>query len=254
MRQFKSTAVILHASEIFDADRSYLLYSREQGKLRARAKGVRRPKSRLAGNLLPYVATDLELVTGDSGWELIVQAHSQVSTGYPEEPLAFLQHAELIAEALDKLLPDRDPHPEVFDGLVYSLDRLRALCNGEADSGVLLLIASELLFKLLIVMGYHPELERCVVTGADLTPQGLGWSSQIGGVVSEEGMRQMAIPTFPINSRSVVALRQLARADFVAERLTMSEETRSEVCRIVFDYLQTQIGKPLKSYGVLVRF
>lgn len=251
-RHSKALAVILHTSDIFDADRTYLLYARDQGKLRARAKGVRRPRSRLAGNLLPYVPVELEFVTGDSGWELIVQAHSSVVGGYPNEPLAFLQFAELIAEAVDKLLPDREPHPEFFAGLVYTLDRLRALCNDAPKPGVLLLIVAELLFKLLIVMGYHPELERCVVTGEELTPQGLGWSSQVGGVVSEKGMREMTVPSLPLkSSRTVVVLRQLSRPDFVAERLNVGEEVRAETCRVVFDYLQTQIGKPLKSYSVL---
>ncbi|HSI20240.1 MAG TPA: DNA repair protein RecO [Verrucomicrobiae bacterium] len=252
MRQSKATAIILHAADIFDADRSYLMYTREQGKLRARAKGVRRPKSRLAGNLLPYVTTELEFVVGESGWELIVQAQTHETGGYPEESLAFFQYAELIAETVDKLLPDREAHPEFFDGLEYTLDRMRHLCAKDPDKGLLMLIVAELVFKLLIVLGYHPELERCVVTGEALTPQGLAWSSQVGGVVSEEGMRNMSVPSMPLrSSRTVVLLRQLARPQFVAERLAMDEEVRIETCRVIFDYLQTQLGKPLKSYVVL---
>jgi DNA repair protein RecO (recombination protein O) len=244
VRHTKATAVILHTSDVFDADRSYLLFAREQGKLRARAKGVRKPKSRLAGNLLPYVPVELEFITGDSGWELIVQAHGLVSGGYPNHPLTFLQHAELIAETIDKLLPDRE-----------AMERLRALCTDETDSPTLLLVVAELLFKILIVMGYRPELENCVVTGEELTPQGLSWSSQVGGVVSEKGLRNMSVPALPLKSaRSVVALRQLARPEFVAERLNMDADVQAETCKVVFDYLQTQIGKPLKSYGVLGRF
>jgi DNA repair protein RecO (recombination protein O) len=253
-RHSKATAVILHTSDIFDADRTYLLFTRDQGKLRARAKGVRRPRSRLAGNLLPYVPVDLEFVTGDSGWELIVQAHSSVVGGYPDEPLLFLQHAELIAEAIDKLLPDREPHQNFFEGLVYTLERLRERCQGNPDPDTLLLIVAELLFKLLIVMGYQPELEKCVVTGEALTPQGLSWSSQVGGVISEAGMRQMTVPSLPLKSaRTVVVLRQLARPEFVAERVSVDTDVQREACRVVFDYLQTQIGKPLKSYSVLGR-
>lgn len=253
-RHSKDTAVILHTDDIFDADRIYLLYTYAHGKHRARAKGVRRPKSRLAGSLLPYVPVELEFVAGESGWEIIIQAHVHAVGGYPEEPLAFLQHAELIAEAIDKLLPDREAHPEFFGGLVHTLDRLRDCSAQDPDSGVLLLLVAELLFKLLIVMGYQPELDHCVVTGTELTPQGLGWSSQIGGVVSEAGIRDVGVAILPLKSaKTVVALRQLARPDFVAERLTMDDDVRVEVCRVIFDYLQTQIGKPLKSYSVLGR-
>jgi DNA repair protein RecO (recombination protein O) len=254
MRQTKVSAIILHSTDIFDADRSYLMFTREFGKLRARGKGVRRPKSRLAGNLLPFVPSALELVASDgSDWELVVQAQAQLGGGYPEEPLEFLQHAELLAEALDKLLPDREPHPEFFDGLEYTLDRLRARCTYNPDRDLLLLVVAELLFKYLIMLGYQPELERCVVTGDELAPQGLGWSSQVGGVISEEGMQRMAVPSTPVLAKTIIALRQLARSEFVAERLTMDEKTQQETSRVVFDYLQTQIGKPLKSYQVRIR-
>jgi DNA repair protein RecO (recombination protein O) len=252
MRQRKATAIVLHSGDIFDADRTYLLFTREYGKLRARAKGVRRPKSRLAGNLQPYQACELELVGSEGGWELIVQAHGS-NQGYPENPLRFLPYAELIAEMIDKLLPDRERHPELFDGIDHTLQRLRARC-GTAEPRELLLITVELALKLLILLGYRPELERCVVTGTPLVPQGLSWSSEVGGVVSEEGLRSMAVPSIPIReAKTVVALRQLARPEFVAERLTMSEAVVREVGRLVMDYLQTQIGKPLKSYVVLDR-
>jgi len=250
--QHKVEAIILHADDIFDADRLYLLFSREEGKVRARARGVRRPKSRLAGNLLPYVPTSLELVSGENGWQLIVQAHASAAGGFPQASLPFLQHAELVAEAIDKLLPDLEPHPDIFNGLSYTLQRLRYQCEQETPSSPqLLLIVTEYLFKLLIVMGYHPELTQCVITGEKLAPQGLAWSSQVGGAVSEEGMHRMSVPSFPIHAKTVVVLRQLANAEFTAERLHMDPEVQLEACRVVFDYLQTQIGKPLKSYSVL---
>lgn len=253
MRHSKATAVVLHATDIFDADRTYLMFTREQGKLRARAKGVRRPRSRLAGNLLPYVPTQLEFVTGDSGWELVVAAHSSVAGGYPEQPFLFLQYAELLAETVDKLLPDREPHPEFFDGLVYTLERLREYCGHNPDPKRLLLLCAELMYKLLSTLGYRPELSHCVVTGAELTPQGLAWSSQVGGVVSEAGTRQASVPSFPISAKTVVVLRQLDRPQFVAEKLHMDDQIAEETGKVVLDYLQTQIGKPLKSYGVLKR-
>lgn len=254
-RERKTPAVILHTTEIFDADRSYLSFTREFGKIRARARGVAKPGSRLAGHLLAYLPCQLELIDTD-GWYLIVQAQS---TGevleYPRHSLEFLQQCELIAEVIDKLLPDKEPHEELYDGLVYTLERLQELCQvDEVNEGELLLVTSEFLFKMQIVMGYRPELERCVITGSEIIPEGIGWSSELGGVVCGEGLKEARVPVkvleFP---RTVVVLRQLARPQFVAERLGMDPGMRAETCRIIFDYLQTQIGKPLKSYSFLER-
>lgn len=253
MRERKTPAVILHTTDIFDADRSYLSFTREYGKIRARARGVRRPGSRLTGHLLAYLPCQLELVeTG--GWFLITQAQSTGEVKeYPQHSLDFLQQCELISEVIDKMLPDREPHPELYDGLVYTLDRLQELCAAkEVDEGALLLVTSEFLFKMQIVMGYRPELERCVVTDVSVEQEGVGWSSELGGVVNKDAMNRSGSPVRPLQfPRVIVVLRQLARPEFVAERLGMDPGMRAETCRIIFDYLQTQIGKPLKSYGFL---
>lgn len=230
------------------------MYTRDQGKLRARAKGVRKPHSRLGGNLLPFVPVDLEMVAGSSGWELIVQAHSQNAGSYPDEPLAFLEYAGIVAEGVDKLVPDNEPHPELFEGLLYTFQELREGCGHNFDEPRLLLIVAEFLWKAVIVLGYQPQLEKCVVTGGELAPQGLAWSSQVGGVVSEEGLRNVMVPSMPVQfPKSIVLLRQLSRPEFVAARVNVEGDVAAEACAIVFDYVQTNVGKPLKSYGVLGR-
>jgi DNA repair protein RecO (recombination protein O) len=256
MRERKTEAVILDTTEVFDTDRSYLLFSREYGKVRARGKGVRRPGSRLSGHLLPYLPIQLELVeTGE--WFLIVQAQmlSQYTTagGYPDNSLLFLQQAGVVAEAMNRLFIDKDPHPEVYDGLVFTLDRLRDLCSLERVETAYRtqMIAAEFLLKCLAELGYRPELFRCVVTGEELQESFLGWSSRYGGLLSEAGYRQVSNEAFPLtSSRTVVALRQFLEPNFVAERLNMPEEVQKEVARIIFDYLQNQIGQPLRSLGI----
>jgi DNA repair protein RecO (recombination protein O) len=253
-RERKTLAVILHTTEIFDADRSYLSFTRDFGKIRARARGVAKPGSRLAGHLLAYLPCQLELID-TNGWYLIAQAQSTGEVReYPKHSLDFLQQCELIAEVIDKMLPDREPHPEVYDGLVYTLDRLQELCQDSPDEGALLLVTAEFLYKMQIVMGYRPELERCVITGEPVVAENLAWSSDLGGVISEEGAKQARSALTPLAfPRTIVVLRQLARPEFVAERLGMDEAMRAETCRIIFNYLQTQIGKPLKSYSFLER-
>lgn len=251
MRERKTAAIILHSVDVFDADRSYLLFTREFGKVWARARGVRKTTSRLTGHLLSYVPTDLELVEAGNGY-LIVQA--QVSGGqsveqYPEHTLLFLQYTEVLSEAVDKLFIDREPHPEVYDGLIYSLERLHTRCQDpEPNQAKLQLIVAELLFKMLSVLGYHPELNQCAVTGDPLTENWLGWSSVIGGVICESAPTQSQFPFIRLDhSRTVVVLRQLARPEFIGERLSVDDDIKAETARVIFDYLQTQIGKPLKS-------
>ena len=249
MRQYKTEAIILDTTDVFDADRSFMVFTREYGKIRARAKGVRKPTSKLTGHLLSYLPTQLEMVES-GGWYLIVQAHMDVSEGegrLPADPLAFLQVAATVAEVINRLFIEHDSHPAIYDGLAYTLNRLRELTE-QGEQAKTQLVMAEFLFKCLGELGYRPELSVCVETGQPLSADFVGWSSQRGGVVSKAGFATIQNEAMPLRfPQTVVALRQFAKPEFWAEHLKMSDEVRSEVSKVVLHYVQTQIGQPLKS-------
>ena len=249
MRRIKTEAVVLDSSDIFDADRSLLLFSLELGKLRARAKGVRRPTSRLTGHLLPYVPTILELTEVSGGW-LVTQAQIsdiRESGTYPADSLGYLRQAELVSEALNRLYIEAESHPDVYEGAVYTFSRLHSLFNGLV-SLTAQLVAAEFLVKALAELGYRPQLALCTVSGQALNPEELAWSDALGGVVNRSAIRASGVEAYALrSSRTVVALRELLKPAFSAERLQMPEDTVDEVCRIIYGYLQYQIGQPLKA-------
>ena len=63
-RSFRVEAVVLRHVDWGEADRLLTLYSREKGKLRAIAKGVRRLRSRKAGHLEPFTRAAVQLARG----------------------------------------------------------------------------------------------------------------------------------------------------------------------------------------------
>lgn len=240
MRELQTAAVILRTTDVFDADRSFLLFTRNFGKIRARAKGVRKPTSRLTGHLLAYLPTEVNMVeTG--GWHLITKAHIMEVGSYPTDSLSFLQYAELVAEAVDFLMVEGEAHPELYDGLVYTLERLHV-------SEYPQVVVSEFFLKCLVTLGYSPELERSVATGLPLEPDSLIWDSELGGVLNRDALGGLAPFQLPISSpKVVVALRQFVRPQFLAERIAMDDEVRREVVAVTLNYLQTRVGKPLRS-------
>ena len=46
-------ALILQSHDVGEADRFLILFTRERGRLAARARAVRKPKSKMGGSLLP---------------------------------------------------------------------------------------------------------------------------------------------------------------------------------------------------------
>jgi DNA repair protein RecO (recombination protein O) len=254
MRQFKTAAVILRTTDVFDADRSFLLFTREFGKLRARAKGVRRPTSRLGGHLLVALPTQLEIVES-RGWYLITQAQLlNVTEGkpYPVDSLSFLGQAALLGETIDRLFIEMEPHQPIYDGMVYTLDKMRTL---PTDKGSLLVL--EFIFKCLIELGYHPQLKNCVLTKEPIQSNFLFWNSHLGGLISEKGMVQAQKEGFSglglQYSQTIVLLREMAKPQFRSEKLQITPEIQTEVKEVILDYLQSNIGKPLKSTQSLTK-
>ena len=234
MREQKTQAVILGTTNVFDADRFYLLFTREFGKVRARARGVRRPSSRLGGHLLSFFPTELQLVANGEFY-LIVQAHMGAGNAYPEDAISYQRYAEQMAEALDKLVLDHEPHVAVYDALVYTLERLRESTHPE-------LLVAEFMIKSLASLGYSPELEQSVVGDLPLDPDHLAWNSQLGGIytIPPEGMTLGSQRI--TSSKSIIVMRQLLRPRFVCERLMMDDDVRHEVIALIHDYIQTVIG------------
>ena len=60
-RSFRAEAVVLRHADWGEADRILTLYTREQGKVRAVAKGARKMRSRKAGHLEPFTHITLQL-------------------------------------------------------------------------------------------------------------------------------------------------------------------------------------------------
>jgi DNA repair protein RecO len=212
---------------------------------------VRKPTSKLTGHLLSYIPTQLELLETGGNF-LIVQAqvlHKYAEGGtYPENSLQFMGQASLVAEAINRLFTEQEPHPDMYEGLAYTLDRLRDLASEGAGDDAVRLVTAEFLLKALGELGYRPELGECIATGKPLSESFIGWNSQLGGALSEEGYVEGGRNGMVLKQpRALVVLRQLQRPQFVAERLNVAPELASEACQVIYDYLQTQIGQPLRS-------
>jgi DNA repair protein RecO (recombination protein O) len=111
VRTQKLRGIIIKRTNFGEADRIITVFSCEQGKINCLAKGVRRIKSRRAPHLELF--HEVNLVLHESrGWGIITQAAAF--------PLAFANHLPSVAyafyaaEVVDKLLPEHQPHEDVY--------------------------------------------------------------------------------------------------------------------------------------------
>ena len=106
--------------DLGEADRIVTLFSRDEGKMRAVAKGVRRTTSRSAGHLEPFTLSDVLLAVGRE-LDVISQADTLDAFRGIREDLVLTTHAYYLAELVDLLTEDRTENRAVFDVLVEGL-------------------------------------------------------------------------------------------------------------------------------------
>jgi DNA repair protein RecO (recombination protein O) len=179
-RLYRTPAVILKRMDLGEADRIVTFYSRDVGKIRAVARGVRRTTSRSAGHLEPFTLSDVMFAVGRE-LDVISQADTLEAFRAVREDLVLTTHAYYLAEMVDVLTEDRMENRAVFDVLVDGLRDLESAVSTEDAEARLVLIVFHM--RLLEALGYRPELRECVSCRATIEPERNQFSALLGGVV-----------------------------------------------------------------------
>lgn len=175
-RIFKTPAVILRRSDLGEADRLLTLFTPQFGKIRAVAKGVRRPMARAAGHVELYTVAEMVLAQGRD-----LNIVTQVELIEPFLPLHNDLHrigyASLFAELIDRFTVDEQENTAAYALLVSGLSWL---CEEGCD---LALAARYYELRILDVMGFSPSFFECALCGDDLQPADQYYSVAEGGVI-----------------------------------------------------------------------
>ena len=240
-RIYKTEAVVLRQIPLGEADRILTLYTPDMGKVRAVAKGVRRPKSRLGGHLelLNHVSVSLS-----HGRNLDVVSEVQVIQSFKglREDLQRVSRAIYVAELVDGFSAEQSSNYALYQLLLGALAWLER--SGHSD---LTLRSFEM--RLLDESGYRPELYRCVDCRRTLEPGDHLFSCTNGGVQCPACRVTSSEAMTPLSLNAMKVLRFLQREGENARvaRLKVSPRALSEIERLLRTYIRYLMERELKS-------
>lgn len=242
-RLYRSEAIVLARQNYGEADRIFVIYTPHRGRMSIIAKGIRRPKSRF-GSYLDYFTRvsldlakgrELDVVTGvaaiDSHERLRIDTESY---GY----------AAYFAELTRHLTQDRQENRPLYDLLASSL----ALVNEGIDPWP---VARHFELGILTMLGYRPELFRCVNCARELEAVSNSFSSQLGGMLCPAC--RLADPSaLSLSIDGQKYLRTLARSGLgMVIRLDVPAPVKNEVANAVAGYLRFVAEREFTSLRVL---
>src|SRR6187397_376348 len=153
-RVYYTEAIVLSRFELGEADRVLTLLTPHDGKLKAIAKGVRKPRSRLGGAVEPFAELHLMMARART-FDVVTSASVSHAWLSLRERLESTATAWYLAELAERAVEER-----AFAYPVYALLKraYQLLDDGMAPGRV----ARWFEFSLAGALGMRPEVERCV--------------------------------------------------------------------------------------------
>lgn len=235
----KVEAIIISHTDYGEADRFLVLFTREMGKLRALAKGVRKAHSRKAGHLEPFTCSTLMLARGASFW-IVSQAES-VNAFLPiRSDLTRTAQAAYLLELLERFSSEEEENPQLYRLAKESLERI-------ADEADTFYAIRHYEMRFLDLVGYKPELFQCVQCRQQIQAEDQFFSSLQGGVLCPR-CGTMVNAAEPISMLTLKYLRHFQRSSYAEyKRAALSTAQRNEVEKFMQHYLTYLAERRLNS-------
>jgi DNA repair protein RecO (recombination protein O) len=170
--QTKDTAICLRAVNYSETSQVVTLFTRNQGKVAAMAKGSRRTKSSFDGPIEVFSFGEVMFIIKESGGQLamLTEFGQQPRFRMLSQNLNALNAALFAVELTERFLEDHDPHPELFDKFQKFLETLQ---ETDTESKILAwLILYQL--RLLEEIGLGLMLDACVNCSGDINQGRVG--------------------------------------------------------------------------------
>lgn len=244
-RSIRAEGVILRHSDFGEADRLLTIYTRETGKLRAIAKGVRKARSRKAGHVEPFTHVSLQLARGRDLF-ILTQAEAVDVYANLREDLVLLGTASYVIELIDRSTTDEEENRSIYNLLVRTLARLD---RGDNPN----LVTRYFEMRLLDYLGFRPQLQVCTQCEAEIKAEDQFFSAMRGGVICPKcGHRDPSVR--PISMQALKYLRFFQRSSYRdAARAKIPVSTYTEMESLMQYYLTHNLERGLNSPSFLRR-
>ncbi|MCL6584068.1 MAG: DNA repair protein RecO [bacterium] len=239
----RTTGLILKSIKYSDTDRIITCYTHKYGKIQCIAKRARRQKSNFLSNI--DLLTYAELVIVKKGIKniyplreaVIIQSYHRLYEDPPRLYAAFY-----MAELIQELTPAEDKKPEILSLILRQLDMLQ---KGE-DREKLTLIFE---VRLLSLLGYQPQLEKCLFCLAPVESSKMGFIPSMGGIVCQSCCQKKHISCPSISLGSLNFLRQAIKFPLnKTDRLCLTSSNRKELLSLLHAFITYHLCREIRSY------
>ncbi len=230
--EYRFTGIMLRKREVGETDRFYTFFSREQGKVTAIAKGVRKAEAKLASSLETATLAEI-MVARTRGVGKITGAVLEESYPAVHRSYECIRGLTRFFSDVDRLVEAEEKDEILFMLLKTYLETAEHLiADGKAIQQNRILTEATY-YQLFALLGYQLELSVCVISHERLRSGDRFFVSlEAGGIVSEAHVRDVR-DAQPVSENAIKALRLMVREPLQhIPKIVVDDKTLEEISRL----------------------
>jgi len=259
-RSYPTEVIVLKHTDLGEADRILTLLTPYKGKIRAIAKGSRRPISKKAGHLELLCHSQLQIAVGRN-LDIVTQAQATENFFHLRNELWHMTCGFYLVELVDRFIEDDTEHQDVYNLLLGSLRvldidaeeaqkrRMQGTPPSESDRDRTRLLLRYFEMYLLSFIGYEPVLRICAHCKTELKAEENGFTPVLGGALCPN-CSHLWSQALSVNALKVLRILQRTEwAQIPSFRLNAS--LQAEIEAAMHSLLRFHLERDLKSWSFL---
>lgn len=237
---YKTKGIIIARKDFFEADRLTTIFSKEFGKIRVVAKGVRKILSKNGGQIELFTFSNFIFAEGKN-LDILVSADSIENFKNIRNNLTKTSQAYFLAELIDRFCQENELNVNIFQLLLNSLRYLNKV------SKISIKYPAWFSWRLLFLLGFGPEIYYCVECRKRLIPAKNYLDSAKGGIVCPN-CHKFAKISLEISPEAIKLLRVAAKSNFsYFNQINIKHKNFNNFQKAVDLYLEYIAEKEFKS-------
>jgi DNA repair protein RecO (recombination protein O) len=228
---YRTLGFVLKKEDRGEQDQLFTIFTKDFGKLKILGRAIRKIKSKLRASIQPFYLTEIEFIQGKS-YKTLTDAARIERFKKIEKDLGKLKIAIEISEISDRLIGGEERDKKIGNLILETFKRLNKYPSQQG-----FIVFYYFLWNFFSILGYCPEVEKCIFCQKRLLPKNLYFSHEHGGIICGSCFKK-AKEKKKISPETVKLVRILLKKNWkILLKLKIKEEGKAEIKEISEKYL-----------------
>jgi DNA repair protein RecO (recombination protein O) len=243
MSLVKTEGIVLRSLKYGDSSNIFTLYTRDFGKIKLLAKGIKRRKSRTPPLRYFSLSEIVFYKREKSELHLLSSGETLKSFSGLSKNLNRFSWASAMTELLDQLITGEELNQRIFNLSLKTLSRMESVDESDLEK-----IFWGFALKLFSNLGYKPKLDTCVRCGREIKEEEVFLNPERGGVICHNCTKGEEY-YLKLSRKAYLSAGQLLSVDInKIDKIPIDKDSLKEIADLVKSFIRYHTGaKDLKT-------